>query len=71
MLKYVSLKPEYSTHGQHVIMTSDNEEIWDQGEWVVDGIPMGGFNIKPLWFLDEGEIRRRGEDVCKRLQQMI
>jgi len=42
-----------STRQQTIIMASNYKEAWEQGQWFVDGVPMGGFNTHPIDQLDE------------------
>lgn len=37
-----------STHNQPVVQFTNNKEDDKQGEWIVDGVPSGGFNVHSL-----------------------
>lgn len=52
-----------STHRQSVVMCTNNKNDLNQGEWFVDGMPAGGFNVHPIWWLDEEEIKKRRDDL--------
>lgn len=40
-----------------VFLTHDKREF-NQGEWIVNGIPAGGFSVYPTWYLDPVERKK-------------
>ena len=46
--------------GSYVTMMTNNKGDFNQGEWNIDGVPAGGFNVMPREMLDED--RRRMKD---------
>ena len=63
-MKYIILhnrdRKLIATNGACVVMMTNNKGDMNQGEWAVDGVPAGGFNVMPREMLDED--RRRMKD---------
>jgi len=45
-----------------IAFCTDNKDVWEQGEWCVNGIPAGGYTIHPQRWLNETD---RREDEAK------
>lgn len=38
-----------------IVLATNRKSDYDQGEWYVDGIPLGGFTVHPIRLLNEDQ----------------